>query len=59
MSAFGYKRTLSGRASKVRFTPKSGRKWVAELMSAYDPKEKWSLFHEPAETFLMTAVICR
>ncbi len=24
--------------ANVRFTPNSGRKWVAEFMSAYDPK---------------------
>ena len=28
---------LKKRTLDVRFTPKSGRNWVAEFMSAYDP----------------------
>ncbi len=38
MSAYGYKRTYSGQLANVRFTPKSGHKWLWRGMSAYDPK---------------------
>jgi hypothetical protein len=45
MSASGYKQTLWSCAWNVRFTPESGRKWVTEFMSAYDPKR--TLRHFP------------
>ncbi len=38
MSAYGYKQTYRGQLANVRFTPKSGRKWMTEFMSASDPK---------------------
>jgi hypothetical protein len=42
MSASGYKQTFQAVSQNVRFTPESGRKWVTEFMSAFDPQRKWN-----------------
>ncbi len=55
MSESGYKRTLWDRASNVRFTSNSGRKWVTKFMSEVDPKEKWAV-PEESERWLMTTL---
>ncbi len=44
MSASGYKQTFQGVSQNVRLAPTSGRKWVTEFMSAFDPKRECSGF---------------